>query len=79
MVELIKNLKIASRDIVDTSHVRAIEVFIEALSGVRHQLVHNTRTHTTQVEEKFLDRPVIFDSYFVTDQSTYYSSLKKNY
>ncbi len=70
MVELIKKLKIASHEIADASHVRAIEVFVEALTGVRHQLAHNIRTHTTQHEENHRDRPVIFDSYFAADQST---------
>jgi hypothetical protein len=72
MIGLIRKLKMASNAITDVGYVRAIEVIIEALSGVHHQLVHNIRTHTNQFEEN-LDRPVIVDSYFAVEKSKYIS------
>lgn len=68
MIGLIRKLKMASNAITDVGYVRAIEVIIEALSGVHHQLVHNIRTHTNQFEEN-LDRPVIVDSYFAVEKT----------
>lgn len=68
MTELVKKLKIALNTVTESSHMRAIEVIVEGLGGVYHQLVQNIRNYTNQIEENH--KPVLYDSYFAVEKST---------